>query len=308
MLDGAARRAGSPRTATRRGPRLRRGPGPRLPAQRRHRHRASLPGERRAGRHAGSETGTEVTPYYDPLLAKVIVARATAPTRSTRSPRRSTTPASTASRPTSAAARGRSSTGRCPPRPTRHRDPRRPSATPAARSTCSCPGAPPCRTCPAGSAVARRRAAERADGRPVVPAGQPRLGNADGAPGLECTATGPDACASPHADRRLPHRRRATVDARRRAGAVLGAGRRSRPADARRRHRRRARACARTCSSAGGFDVPAYLGSASTFTLGGFGGHGGRRAAHRRRAARWSRRAAEHPTRRRPDPDARVPR
>ncbi len=26
----------------------------------------------------------------------------------------------------------------------------------------------------------------------------------------------------------------------------------------------------------GGFDVPAYLGSASTFTLGGFGGHGGR--------------------------------
>ena len=26
----------------------------------------------------------------------------------------------------------------------------------------------------------------------------------------------------------------------------------------------------------GGIDVPAYLGSASTFTLGGFGGHGGR--------------------------------
>ena len=29
----------------------------------------------------------------------------------------------------------------------------------------------------------------------------------------------------------------------------------------------------------GGFDVPSYLGSASTFTLGRFGGHGGRALA-----------------------------
>ena len=37
---------------------------------------------------------------------------------------------------------------------------------------------------------------------------------------------------------------------------------------------------------AGGFDVPTYLGSASTFTLGRFGGHGGRHAGRRRRPAR----------------------
>ena len=35
----------------------------------------------------------------------------------------------------------------------------------------------------------------------------------------------------------------------------------------------------------GGFDVPHYLGSRATFTLGNFGGHGGRALRDRRRAA-----------------------
>ena len=35
----------------------------------------------------------------------------------------------------------------------------------------------------------------------------------------------------------------------------------------------------------GGIDVPNYLGSRSTFTLGNFGGHAGRDAPRRRRAA-----------------------
>ena len=41
----------------------------------------------------------------------------------------------------------------------------------------------------------------------------------------------------------------------------------------------------------GGLDVPMYLGSASTFTLGKFGGHAGRASAHRRRLALWGRRS-----------------
>ncbi len=66
----------------------------------------------------------------------------------------------------------------------------------------------------------------------------------------------------------------ATLDGR--AGAVLGT-----------RCRCRAAACSRSGAIAGagqraylavrgGFDVPEYLGSRATFTLGQFGGHGGR--------------------------------
>ena len=104
--------------------------------------------------------------------------------------------------------------------------------------------------------------------------GNRALGNPDGAPGLECTASGPalrvtqpttfcvagadcrvavDGVAAPMWE---------PIDVP--AGGVLDVG----AADT---------AGLRTyVLVAGGFDVPSYLGSASTFTLGRFGGHGGR--------------------------------
>ena len=62
------------------------------------------------------------------------------------------------------------------------------------------------------------------------------------------------------------------------AGAVVGAGRGRRRADLR-LGASPDRAAHLPRWSRGGFDVPRYLGSAATFTLGGFGGHGGRGAA-----------------------------
>ena len=47
----------------------------------------------------------------------------------------------------------------------------------------------------------------------------------------------------------------------------------------------RARGCAPISPCRGGFDVPDYLGAKATFTLGRFGGHAGRTLARRRRAA-----------------------
>ena len=104
--------------------------------------------------------------------------------------------------------------------------------------------------------------------------GNRALGNAEGAPGLECTASGP-ALRVTHpttfcvtgADCQVtvngvPVSMWEPVDVP--AGGVLGIG------------------AAETAGLrtyvlvAGGFDVPTYLGSASTFTLGRFGGHGGR--------------------------------
>ena len=108
------------------------------------------------------------------------------------------------------------------------------------------------------------------------------VGNPEGAPALECTATGPR-CASPPprpaaspvpspaptstasrfpAGRRSPCRRArpSTI------GAIPGPGLRT------------------YLAVRGGFDVPTYLGSASTFTLGRFGGHAGRALRSRRRA------------------------
>jgi urea carboxylase len=100
------------------------------------------------------------------------------------------------------------------------------------------------------------------------------LGNADGAPGLECTATGPTlrfACAgeicltgasmNATLDGAAVERYVAVPVA---AGQVLALGSRSGPG-------LRAYVLVR-----GGLDVGSVLGSASTFTLGGFGGHGGR--------------------------------
>ncbi|KUI24635.1 urea carboxylase [Mycobacterium sp. IS-1742] len=105
--------------------------------------------------------------------------------------------------------------------------------------------------------------------------GNRALGNPDGAAGLECTASGPALrvshpttvcvtgaeCTVTVGGRRVPMWEPVDVP----AGGVLDIG------------------AAETVGLrtyvlvAGGLDVPHYLGSASTFTLGRFGGHGGRR-------------------------------
>ncbi|GAA2514729.1 urea carboxylase [Winogradskya humida] len=104
-------------------------------------------------------------------------------------------------------------------------------------------------------------------------AGNRLLGNNDNAPGLECTATGPaltfthdtvvcvtGAPAPLTVDGvDVPMWTMLTVP----GGSTLDVG--------------AASAGLRTyVTFAGGLDVPLYLGSAATFTLGGFGGHGGR--------------------------------
>ena len=100
------------------------------------------------------------------------------------------------------------------------------------------------------------------------------LGNPEGAPGLECTAVGPTlrfatqsvvCLTGAHLGATLdgtPVERYAAVPVA--AGQTLALGSRSGPG---------LRAYVLV---AGGFDVGEVLGSASTFTLGGFGGHGGR--------------------------------
>ncbi|WP_147944712.1 5-oxoprolinase/urea amidolyase family protein [Microbispora sp. CSR-4] len=100
------------------------------------------------------------------------------------------------------------------------------------------------------------------------------LGNDPGAPGLECTLRGP-ALRFSHAatvcvtgaptpvtvdGTPVPQWEPVTVP----AGGVLDIGAAEGPG------------LRVSLLVAGGFDVPAYLGSAATFTLGGFGGHGGR--------------------------------
>jgi urea carboxylase len=104
--------------------------------------------------------------------------------------------------------------------------------------------------------------------------GNRALGNPEGAPGLECTLIGPVLRFSASsrvcvcgADAQItidgvaaPRWTPLTVP----AGAVLEVG----PADG--------RGLRVYVLVQGGLDVPAYLGSAATFPLGGFGGHGGR--------------------------------
>ncbi|MFN0313652.1 MAG: urea carboxylase, partial [Burkholderiales bacterium] len=100
------------------------------------------------------------------------------------------------------------------------------------------------------------------------------LGNAEGAAALECTASGPalkfncatliaiggaDMDAQLDGNAIVPWRSyRASAGSVLRLGAVRGAGLRG------------------YIGVAGGFDVPAYMGSQSTFTFGHFGGHAGR--------------------------------
>ena len=100
------------------------------------------------------------------------------------------------------------------------------------------------------------------------------VGNPEGSPGLELTVSGPSlkfarrAClalagarmAATVEGRPVPYYQPFTVEAGETLtlGAVVGPG------------------CRTYLAVAHGFDVPEYLGSRSTFTLGGFGGHGGR--------------------------------
>ncbi len=105
--------------------------------------------------------------------------------------------------------------------------------------------------------------------------GNRRLGNDPGAPGLECVAGGPT-LRFRTAARGLHHRCAPPTSA-----STARRCRGPRPSWCPRAAccgsvRRTDQGCARTSSCGGGFDVPRYLDSAATFTLGEFGGHGGR--------------------------------
>ena len=137
-----------------------------------------------------------------------------------------------------------------------------------------------------------RRAAERPDGRPLVPDRESVVGNAEGDRRARAhRATGRACCSTPRATICLagaPTRRRRRRRARSpmwepvdvAAGATLTVGAIGPPGV-------RAYLLVR-----GGIDVAPVLGSASTFTLGGFGGSRGTRVANRRRAAPRRRRVA----------------
>ncbi|MGY1839959.1 MULTISPECIES: urea carboxylase [unclassified Modestobacter] len=107
--------------------------------------------------------------------------------------------------------------------------------------------------------------------------GNRALGNPEGAPGLECTATGP-ALRFTHATTVCVSGAPCTVTVDGRpvplwepvevpAGGLLDVGVADGPG------------LRSYVLVAGGLDVPTYLGSAATFTLGQFGGHGGRALA-----------------------------
>jgi urea carboxylase len=100
------------------------------------------------------------------------------------------------------------------------------------------------------------------------------VGNSEGTAGLECTISGP----------RLKFNHRAFVSL---AGAnmrpEIGGSRKPlweafevRPGETLNLHPVEGPGCRTYLAIAGGLDVPEYLGSRSTFTLGKFGGHGGR--------------------------------
>ena len=99
-------------------------------------------------------------------------------------------------------------------------------------------------------AVARGDPAVGTDGRPVVPAGQPRSRQRRrrGGPGVHARRAGP---AVPHAGDGHGHRRTRPGDPRRRSGPAVAAGRRPGRRPARHRHPDR-RACGPTCSCAAG--------------------------------------------------------
>ena len=210
------------------------------------------------------ETGSEVSPHYDPMLAKVIAADATATTRSTCSATRSPAPAidgivtnlgllRALHRPPTTARRHALDLD---PRP----DHRPRSARRRPRPGHADDGAGPARAGSATGRSASRRAVRSTRSRSprrTSPSATPR------APGLEITADRPDAAvlATPSAvvcvDRctRAGHRRRRSR-ARSGSRSTLPAGGTLTLGDA-------AGPGLRTYLAVrGGFDVPAYLGSA----------------------------------------------
>ena len=232
------------------------------------------------------EAGQEVSPHYDPMLAKVIAhgadrdaaldALAAALARHPRR-RRYHQPRLAAGRRPAARRAGRHA---------RDVDPRR-RGRPGAADRRARAGRADDGAGLAGTAglLAGRRAAERADGRgrrcarPTSPSATPRAprpwrspppGRPCGSPhdALVCLggavsdavlvgrgSTGRGRTVPPsRGGRRSPCQRAASL----RVGAIPGPGLRA------------------YLAVRGGLDVPRYLGSASTFTLGRFGGHGGR--------------------------------
>ena len=126
--------------------------------------------------------------------------------------------------------------------------------------------------------------------------GNTALGNAEGAPGLEFTMTGP--ALRVHARHHgLRHRRRRCRDGRRLRRADLGTRRQSPAAGVLDIGSADGAGLRGYVLFQGGLDIPPYLGSASTFTLGQFGGHGGRvlRAGDVLRAAADERTAGTGP-------------
>ena len=274
---GDAARAARPRH---RGARLRRGSGARLRAQPGSGHRGRRWPTRRARSTRGCARGTEVTAVLRPAARQGRRARRRrAPTRSTRC-----------------------TTRWCAPRVARHRDQPRPAARRSSTRTAFRAGtvttvdarAPPLRPAApsrcwrrehdhrAGPARARRAVARRACRR----AGRWTTARSGSATASSATPTARRASSAPPPARRCASPPTPTVCL---TGADLGATLDGAPVDRSTAGRRcapgqtlafgeprRARACGPTCSWRAASTCGEVLGSASTFTLGGFGGHGGR--------------------------------
>jgi urea carboxylase len=221
------------------------------------------------------ETGTEVSAAYDPLLMKLV---ASGPTRVEALDRLATALEQTrigGIRTNLGLLRAALARDDLPRGRPHHRDPRRDRRSGAADRGAA-GGDDDDRPGLAGAAraVARRRLAVRAVRRPLLPARQPRPrqpggrcrpGVHAGGAALRFSQAATVCVCGAEADVtvdgvRVPRHAPVPVP----AGAVLDVGTAT------------GRGLRTDVLVAGGLDVPAYLGSAATFTLGGFGGHGGR--------------------------------
>ena len=244
------------------------------------RHRGDVAG-RRARRHLGARPAPRSPRSTTRCSPRSWCTRRRAPTRSTRCTPRSTHDARRARhRDQRRAAPRRSSTAPRSPTATVTTDhARTPLATRRRAVDVLAPRQRPrCRTCPGASGYgtsACRRAARwttARSGSATASSATPTARPASSAP-----RPGPTLRFAPRRDRSASPARDARGHARRRAGAVRGPpvavpegarlafGARIGPGPAH-----------ATCSSAAASTAGTVLGSASTFTLGGFGGHGGR--------------------------------
>ncbi|MBE3000556.1 urea carboxylase [Nocardiopsis sp. HNM0947] len=221
------------------------------------------------------ETGTEVTPHYDPLLAKIVVGgpdRATAWDRAAERLGRTRVDGletnlgllrAAAVHPDVRAARHSTATLAGVGDPEPRIGVERPGLMTTVQDTPGRVGHWKVGVPPSGAMDDLS-----------LRLGNTALGNPEGAPGLECTVQGPalrfshpttvcvtGAPATVTADgREVPQWEPVTVP----AGALLDVGTAHGPGQR------------VYVLVAGGIDVPSYLGSTATFTLGRFGGHGGR--------------------------------